>query len=64
MAEKKITLENAFEQLEEIISKMDDADVSLEKSFDLYHKGVKLVQFCNDRIDKVEKQIQIINEED
>lgn len=56
MAGKK-TLETAFEQLETAISKLENEDMSLEQSFKLYTEGVKLVKYCNDAIDKVEKQM-------
>ena len=32
------------------------------ESFELYKKGIKLVQSCNDSINKVEKEMQIISE--
>lgn len=56
MAGKK-TLETAFEQLETAISKLEHEDMSLEASLKLYTEGVKLVKYCNDAIDKVEKQM-------
>lgn len=64
MAQAK-TLEESLEELNEVISKMDREDISLEESFKLYNQGVKLCKTCNDKIDKVEKQLEIIegNEE-
>ncbi len=37
-------------------------DISLEESFKLYKEGMKLVKSCNDRIDKVEKEVLKLNE--
>lgn len=39
---------------------MDREDISLEESFKLYNQGIKLCKTCNDKIDKVEKQLEII----
>lgn len=61
--ENKKTIEQNFEEIETIIKKMQQEDVTLDKSFELYHQGLKLVQDCNSQIDKIEKQIKIINEE-
>jgi len=64
MAEKKennITLEDAFAQIEEIISTMESTDVSLEDSFVLYEQGMKKLKYCNDRIEKVEKKMLVLN---
>ena len=53
---------NNIEQLEDIISKMQSDRITLEQSFELYNKGLSLVQDCNNQIDKIEKQIKIIEE--
>ena len=61
--ENKKTIEQNFEEIETIIENMQKEDVTLEKSFELYHQGLKLLKDCNSQIDHIEKQIQIINEE-
>ena len=60
--EKDNTIEQNFEQIENIISDMNKEDITLDKSFELYNKGLKLVKDCNNQIDKIEKQIKILNE--
>ncbi len=56
MAKAK-TLESVFEELEQTISALESPDVSLDESLKLYQQGVKLLKYCNDSIDKVEKKI-------
>lgn len=64
MSEKNnMTIEEQFEKLEEIISKMENDEISLEETFNLYDQGVKLVRDCNDKIDTVEKKIKLIEDE-
>ena len=60
MTKKKeeLTLEEAFNKLETVISKMENEDVPLEESFQLYSEGMGLLKDVNDRIDRVEKQVQ------
>ncbi len=60
---KKMTIEETFELLEEVLGKMEERDISLEESFTCYEKGMKLVKVCNDKIDKVEKQMIVLSEE-
>lgn len=60
---KEMTLEQTFELLEETIEKLEDEDISLEESFKLYKEGMKLIQSCNDKIDKVEKEVLKLNED-
>ena len=59
---ENVGIEDNFEQLEDIISKMQSDRITLEQSFELYNKGISLVQDCNNQIEKIEKQIKIIEE--
>ncbi len=59
---KDLTLEQTFEKLEQTISKLEQEDIPLEESFQLYKEGMKLVQSCNNRIDKVERAVLKVNE--
>ena len=63
MSENKKTLEDAFEELEEIIEKMNDREVSLDASFALYTEGTKLLKYCNEQLDMVEKKMLVLSEE-
>lgn len=62
MGKKEKTLESSFEELNSIISNLEKDDISLEDSFTLYHKGMQLLKYCNDSIDKVEKELMILEE--
>ena len=57
-----LTLEQTFAGLEEVIQKMERGDVTLEESFKLYHEGMDMLKSCNDKIDKIEKQMLILDE--
>ncbi|GFI22794.1 exodeoxyribonuclease 7 small subunit [Lachnospiraceae bacterium] len=58
---KELTLEQTFERLEDTINKLQQEDISLEESFQLYKEGMKLIQSCNSRIDRVEKEVLKLN---
>ena len=57
------TLEELFQELDGQMRQMEEPGLSLEQSFSLYHRGIELLQSCNDKIDTVEKQIQILEED-
>ena len=61
---KTQTLEQSFEKLEQIIGNLENGDVSLEDSFKLYNEGIKLIQNCNQQLDKVEKKIVVLNQKE
>lgn len=56
-----MTIEENLARLDEIISKLDNKDTSLEDAFKKYESGIKLVKECNDAIDKVEKDVITLN---
>ena len=56
-------LEEAFDQLNQIVDKLESPDISLEESFQIYEKGMRLLKQCNDTIDRVEKKVQVLNSE-
>lgn len=59
---KAKSIEDNFEQLEEIISKLESNELSLDEAFKTYETGIKLTLECNKMLDKVEKQIIILKE--
>ncbi len=56
------TLEDLFADLDGIVEKLEESNVSLEDSFKLYHEGMELLKVCNDKIDTVEKQMIVLEE--
>lgn len=61
-AKDERSIEELFLELNTVIDKLEDGDISLEDSFTCYGAGMKLVKSCSKKIDKVEKQIQVLNE--
>ena len=61
--QEAFSLEKAFEQLEETIGQLEQEDISLEKSFEIYQAGMKLLKKCNESIDRVEKQVLVLQED-
>ena len=55
------SLEETFQEIEEIIGKMQQRSVSLEDSFALYEQGVQKLRLCNEKIDMVEKKLLVLN---
>ena len=52
-----------FSDLEQTIKKMEEGEISLEESFQLYHQGMDMLKACNSKIDKVEKKMLLLDEE-
>ncbi len=61
--QEEMTIEEAFEQLDELTQKMESSQTTLEDSFALYQKGMELLKLCNEKIDRVEKKMLQIDED-
>ena len=46
-----------------ILQKMDNNEVSLEESFELYNEGLNIVKELNGKLSEVEGKLTIVNEE-
>ena len=54
--------EAAIAELETIVKKLEDGDLALEKSLELYERGVQLSRFCHARLEDAERRIEILND--
>ena len=54
------TFEEAFKKLEEIIKRLEEGDLPLEESLSLFEEGIRLSRFCAQKLDEVEKRIEIL----
>ena len=64
MEEQTLSFEEAIKQIEEIVQKLEQGDVPLEKAITYFQEGVKLSQICKEKLNTVEKQMAtILNEQ-
>ena len=56
--------ESALKNLEQLVSSMENGELSLEDSLKAFEKGIKLTRECQTALKEAEQKIQIlINEE-
>lgn len=53
----KLTFEEAMEQLEIIVGRLEEGDVPLEEALNSYKKGMELSKLCHDKLKVVEEQL-------
>lgn len=58
----KLTYEQAIKRLEEIVSRLEQGTISLDESIQLYEEGVKLSEFCLNKLETAKQKIININE--
>lgn len=54
------TLEELFEQLDNIVTALGDPEIAIEDAFAKYEEGMKILKTCNDKIDTIEKKVLAI----
>ncbi len=52
--------EKAFQQLEEIVKRLESEELPLDESLRLFEQGIGLSRFCHQRLEEVEKKIELI----
>jgi exodeoxyribonuclease VII small subunit len=62
--EKQLSFEQAMEELEVIVEKLEEGDVPLEEAINIYKKGMELSKLCHDKLKNVESQLTEILTED
>ena len=62
MSETIKDFESAIAELETVVKALEDGDLPLEKSLQLFERGVQLSRFCHARLEEAEKRIELLNE--
>ncbi len=52
--------ETALEELEQVVEQLESGELSLEDSLSAFEKGVGLVKICNQKLNDVEKKIEVL----
>ena len=54
------TFEASLEALEQIVRQLEDGDLPLEKSLELFEQGIRLSRECQERLSQAERRIEIL----
>ncbi len=60
---EKMTFEQAAEQLEAVLQKLERNDCPLDEAMSLFQEGMKLVQFGRRKLQDVEKKVSLLLKE-
>ena len=65
MPRKKSTtpdFEQSLNELETLVEQMEQGDISLEQSLELFERGIKLTRSCQESLKKAEQRVQTLIE--
>ena len=54
--------ESAIAELETIVNRLEDGDLPLEKSLELFERGVQLSRFCHSKLEEAERRVELLTE--
>lgn len=57
---KSKSFEASLEALEQIVRELEDGDLPLEKSLELFEQGIRLSRECQERLGQAERRIEIL----
>lgn len=52
--------ESALKRLEEIVKKLEDGDLSLDLSLELFEEGIRLSRLCHAKLGQAERRVEIL----
>ncbi|MCS6804089.1 MAG: exodeoxyribonuclease VII small subunit [Acidobacteriota bacterium] len=59
-ATREPTFESALKELENIVEQLERGDLPLEKSLELFERGIGLTRICQQRLDEAERKIEML----
>ena len=60
MEENKLSFEEAYKQLTELVKKMESGEMSLDASVAAYEQGIKLKAYCEQMLKEAELKIETL----
>ena len=61
--EQELSFEQAYARLEDIVTRLEAGDLSLDESVALYEEGQRLARRCGALLDTAELRVQQLNED-
>jgi exodeoxyribonuclease VII small subunit len=58
--DKPKSFESSLEELERIVRDLEQGELPLEKSLELFEQGVKLSRECQERLNQAERRIEVL----
>jgi exodeoxyribonuclease VII small subunit len=58
--ETNLTFESALEKLDAIVHELESGNTELDKAMDKYTEAMKLVKFCNDKLNSATEKVNKI----
>lgn len=60
MNEEKLPFEEAFQELEKTVQRLEEGGLTLQESMALFERGMELVSYCGQLLDEAEIKVKTL----
>lgn len=57
---EKPSFEEAFQELEKTVERLEEGELTLEESMALFERGMELVQYCSQLLDEADLKVKAL----
>lgn len=57
-----LNFEESLDQLEQLVTQIENGELSLDESLKVFEKGIKLTQHCQKTLSEAEQKVKILTE--
>ncbi|MEJ2627716.1 MAG: exodeoxyribonuclease VII small subunit [bacterium] len=62
--ESEKSFEEAYNQLKEVVERLENSDTDLEESLEIFEQGIRLINYCNKKLEDAEHKFQKLVKDD
>lgn len=60
--DSELSFKDAIEELEKITNTLEGTELELEKSLELFERGVELIKYCQKKLDAAEAKVEVLTD--
>ena len=61
MEELKVKdFESSLKSLEDIVTKLEGGDLTLDRALELFEEGIRISRFCNSKLEEAERKVEVL----
>jgi len=61
---RSVNFEEAIKELEDLVERMEQGELSLEESLKAFERGIELTRQCQSALDAAEQRVEILTRKD
>ncbi len=54
--------ESALTELEQLVQQLENGELTLEKSLELFERGVELSRYCHTQLEAAERRLEVLDD--